>query len=60
MHVVLVKVIRCLQRTGRKESRIEAEIEQLRGDNTVMQAKLEFLIAENQRKRRQPENRRKL
>ncbi|KAL2894742.1 Pericentrin [Bienertia sinuspersici] len=36
---------------GKKgKAEFEAEIEQLRGDNTAMQAKLEFLIAENQRK----------
>ncbi|KAL2920905.1 hypothetical protein RDABS01_012396 [Bienertia sinuspersici] len=36
---------------GKKgKAEVEAEIEQLRGDNTTMQAKLEFLIAENQRK----------
>ncbi|KAL2931719.1 Pre-mRNA-splicing factor 38B [Bienertia sinuspersici] len=36
---------------GKKgKAELEAEIEQLRGHNTVMQAKLEFLMAENQRK----------
>ncbi|KAL2898988.1 Protein vts1 [Bienertia sinuspersici] len=36
---------------GKKgKAELEAETEQLRGDNTAMQAKLEFLIAENQRK----------
>ncbi|KAL2925571.1 Acylphosphatase [Bienertia sinuspersici] len=43
-HLVVVK-------DGKKgKAELEAEIEQLRGDNTAMQAKLEFLIAENQRK----------
>ncbi|KAL2933899.1 Oxysterol-binding protein-related protein 1 [Bienertia sinuspersici] len=36
---------------GKKgKAELEAEIEQLRGHNTTMQAKLEFLMAENQRK----------
>ncbi|KAL2930220.1 Pesticidal crystal protein Cry13Aa [Bienertia sinuspersici] len=36
---------------GKKgKAELEAEIEQLRGDNTAMQAKLEFLIVENQRR----------
>ncbi|KAL2922274.1 UvrABC system protein B [Bienertia sinuspersici] len=36
---------------GKKgKAELEAEIEQLRGHNTAMQAKLEFLIAENHRK----------